>query len=149
MCIFIAEIGNIFYTLYILHCTAGVWWTHWRHCPVVVVASSKWMLHTGGGWGETPHMIVKRFGCTAIHNKVLYECTIQIFQNSYFGAWNTEISKNHDARIFVSIGTRPNSLIPPVTLCISPLLLLLNALSLSHRPGSLIEQHLLLPLWDY
>ncbi len=23
----------------------------------------------GGGWKETPHMIVKRFGCTAIHNK--------------------------------------------------------------------------------
>ncbi len=23
----------------------------------------------GGGWGETPYMIVKRFGCIAIHNK--------------------------------------------------------------------------------
>ncbi len=33
---------------------AGVWWAHWRHCPVAAVASSKWMLHTGGGWGETP-----------------------------------------------------------------------------------------------
>ncbi len=48
---------------------AGVWWAHWRRCPVAAVASSKWMLHTGGGWGETPHMIVKRFGCMAIHNK--------------------------------------------------------------------------------
>ncbi len=41
--------------------------------------ASKWMLHTGGGWGETPpptHMIVKRFGCTAIHNKALYKCII-------------------------------------------------------------------------
>ncbi len=33
---------------------AGVWWAHWRRCPVAAVASSKWMLHTGGGWGETP-----------------------------------------------------------------------------------------------
>ncbi len=48
---------------------AGVWWAHWRGCPVAAVASSKWMLHTGGGWGETPHMIVKRFGCTTIHKK--------------------------------------------------------------------------------
>ncbi len=52
---------------------AGVWWAHWRRCPVAAVASSKWMLHTGGDWGETPppppHMIVKRFGCTTIHNK--------------------------------------------------------------------------------
>ncbi len=48
---------------------AGVWWAHWCRCPVAAVASSKWMLHTGGGWGETPHMIVKRFGCTTIHKK--------------------------------------------------------------------------------
>ncbi len=40
---------------------------------------SKWMLHTGGGWGETPHMIVKRFGCTTIHNKALYKCFIHSF----------------------------------------------------------------------
>ncbi len=33
---------------------ADVWWAHWRRCPVAAVASSKWMLHTGGGWGETP-----------------------------------------------------------------------------------------------
>ncbi len=48
---------------------AGVWCAHWRRCPVAAVASSKWMLHTGGGWGVTPYMIVKRFGCIAIHNK--------------------------------------------------------------------------------
>ncbi len=40
---------------------AGVWWAHWRRCPVSAVTSSNWMLHTGGGWGETPppppHMI--------------------------------------------------------------------------------------------
>ncbi len=61
---------------------AGVWWAHWRRCPVAAVASSKWMLHTGGGWGETPpppHMIVKRFGCTTIHNKALYKCIIHSF----------------------------------------------------------------------
>ncbi len=33
---------------------AGEWWAQWRRCPVAAVASSKWMLHTGGGWGETP-----------------------------------------------------------------------------------------------
>ncbi len=33
---------------------AGVWWVHWRRCIVAAVTSSKWMLHTGGGWGETP-----------------------------------------------------------------------------------------------
>ncbi len=36
----------------------------------IYIKSSKWMLHTGGGWGETPpHMIVKCFGCMAIQNK--------------------------------------------------------------------------------
>ncbi len=52
-------------------------------CPVAAVASSKWMLHTGGGWGETPLMIVKRFGCTAIHNKVLYKCIIHSFMTDH------------------------------------------------------------------
>ncbi len=33
---------------------AGVWWAHWHRCPVAAVASSKWMLHIGGGWGEIP-----------------------------------------------------------------------------------------------
>ncbi len=33
---------------------AGVWWVHWRRCPVAYVASFKWILHTRGGWGETP-----------------------------------------------------------------------------------------------
>ncbi len=42
--------------------------------------SSKWMLHTGGGWGVTPYMIVKRFGCIAIHNKALYKCIIHSFK---------------------------------------------------------------------
>ncbi len=58
---------------------SGVWWAHWHCCPVAAVASSKWMLHTGGGWGETPHMITKRFGCTTIHNKALYKCIIHSF----------------------------------------------------------------------
>ncbi len=58
---------------------AGVWWPHWRCCAVAAVASSKWMLHTGGGWGETPYIIVKRFGCIAMHNKALYKCFIHSF----------------------------------------------------------------------
>ncbi len=50
--------------------------------PVKAVASSKWMLHTGGGY--TPHMIVKRFGCTAIHNKALYKCIIHLFRITWY-----------------------------------------------------------------
>ncbi len=60
---------------------AGVWWVHWRRCIVAAVTSSKWMLHTGGGWGETPPMIVKHFGCTTIHNKALYKCIIHSLQS--------------------------------------------------------------------
>ncbi len=54
----------------------------------------KWMLHTGGGWGETPppHMIVKRFGCTTIHNKALYKCLISSFIHSYL--WLSSIHVN-------------------------------------------------------
>ncbi len=38
------------------------------------------MLHTGGGLRrDPPHMIVKRFGCMAIHNKALYKCIIHSF----------------------------------------------------------------------
>jgi len=31
---------------------AGVWWAHWCGCSVAAVTSTKWMLHTGGGWGQ-------------------------------------------------------------------------------------------------
>ncbi len=41
------------------------------------------VLHTDGGWGETPHIIVKRFGCTTIHNKALYKCIIHSFIHSF------------------------------------------------------------------
>lgn len=34
------------------------------------------VIYPGGGWGETPDMIVKRLGCTAIHNKALYKSLI-------------------------------------------------------------------------
>ncbi len=59
---------------------AGVWWAHWRRCTVAAVASSKWMLLTGGGQGDPPHMIVKHFGCTAINIKALYKCIIHSFK---------------------------------------------------------------------
>ncbi len=47
----------------------------------------------------TPHMIVKRFGCMAIHNKALYKCIIHSFIHSFiqglilivFGSLNTFI----------------------------------------------------------
>ncbi len=61
-----------------------------EHTSIVVLwqpshhPTSKWMLHTGSGWGETPppHMIVKRFGfgCTTIHNKVQYKCILNSFK---------------------------------------------------------------------
>ncbi len=68
---------------------AGVW-AHWCRCPVAAVASSKWMLHTGGGWGETRlynirlyFTIVKRFRCTSIHNKALYKSIIHSVTEEY------------------------------------------------------------------
>ncbi len=46
---------------------------------VAAVASSRWMLHTGGGWGEIPHMIVKRFGCTIKHYKCIIHSIIHLW----------------------------------------------------------------------
>ncbi len=82
---------------------AGVWWAHWRRCPVAAVASSKWKLHTGGGWGETPppppHMIVKRFGCTAIHIKALYKKCI--IYHSYVTFVNSV--EKHTVSVFFNV----------------------------------------------
>ncbi len=55
---------------------AGVWWAHWRLCPVAAVASSKWMLHTGGGWGETPPHDCKALWVYNNTQKALYKCII-------------------------------------------------------------------------
>ncbi len=52
---------------------------HVNECKQSRSTSSKWMLHTGGGWGG----IVKRYGCTAIHNKVLFNAS---FIHSLWGA---------------------------------------------------------------
>ncbi len=42
---------------------AGVWWAHWRRCPVAAIASSKWMLVVEERPPSLPpHMFVKRFG---------------------------------------------------------------------------------------
>ncbi len=90
---------------------ADVWWAHWRRCPVAAVASSKWMLHTGGGWGETPHMIVKRFGCTAIHKKRYINASfIHSFIHSFHSfiqmlkcSWGDSQSSSGDAvHVFMS-----------------------------------------------
>ncbi len=40
-----------FITLSPLHQWAGVWWAFWR--TMAAVASSRWMLHIGGGWGDS------------------------------------------------------------------------------------------------
>ncbi len=45
------------------------WWFCRQHQLVVVEE-------------RPPHMIVKRFGCTAIHNKALYKCIIHSFINA-------------------------------------------------------------------
>ncbi len=72
---------------------AGVWWAHWRHCPVAAFASSKWMLHTGGGWGETP----PPHDCKAlwVYNntqKALYKC---IIHSNMFLKMFTEMQKTN------------------------------------------------------
>ncbi len=61
---------------------AGVWWAHWRRCPVAAVASSKWMLHTGGGWGETPPHDCKALWVYNNTQKALYKCIIHSFIHS-------------------------------------------------------------------
>ncbi len=59
---------------------AGVWWAHWRRCPVAAVASSKWMLHISGGWGETPpHDCKALWVYSNTQQKVLYKCIIHSF----------------------------------------------------------------------
>ncbi len=45
---------------------------HHQSITLHLIPSS--ILHHHAGWGETPHMIVKCFGCTAIH-KALYTLT--------------------------------------------------------------------------
>ncbi len=37
------------------------------------------LTHSGVVEERPPHMIVKHFGCTAIHNKALYKCIIHSF----------------------------------------------------------------------
>jgi len=46
---------------------------------VAAIASSKWMLYTGGSEERFPDMIVKHFGCTVVHMKVLYKCLIHSY----------------------------------------------------------------------
>ncbi len=53
----------------------NMWWVHWRRCPVAAIASSKWMLHTGGGWGETPTWLWSALG--------VQQYTIKRYINKY------------------------------------------------------------------
>ncbi len=81
---------------------AGVWWAHWRRCPVAAVASSKWR-------GETPHMIVKRFGCTTIHNKAHYKCIIHSYcphplvSRADLGKLDFRVGLNENANSFLPL----------------------------------------------
>ncbi len=78
---------------------AGVWRAHWRCYVVAAFASSKWMLHTGGGWGETTtRMILKCFGCTTKHKKALYKYIIHSFitnQMHYYYCYYLNNAKKH------------------------------------------------------
>ncbi len=40
---------------------------------------------------RSSHMIVKRFGCTAIHNKALYKCFIHSFNYEHANVFNYQI----------------------------------------------------------
>ncbi len=55
---------------------------------------------SGGGWGETPHMIVKCFGCTTVHNKALHasfiHSIIQLNVDDVNGDKMIDGSLNHD-----------------------------------------------------
>ncbi len=77
---------------------AGVWRAHWHRFPVAAIASSKWMLHTVVFEERPPHMIVKCFGCTTIHNKALYKCII----HSYFlwKLWYNWIENSKEQNLF-------------------------------------------------
>jgi len=58
---------------------AGVWWAHWRHCTVAAVASSKWMLNTGGGWREIPWYDCKSLCVYGSTWKHYIKCLIHLF----------------------------------------------------------------------
>ncbi len=68
---------------------------------------------------KRPHMIVKRFGCTAIHNKVLYKCLFHSFIQSFIhnditvpsgrtllGAVHTTFSAKN-GKLFMCLPTMP------------------------------------------
>ncbi len=54
------------------------------------------MLHTGGGWGETPHMIVKCFGCTTIHKKryIMHHSFIHSFIHHSWQQWRVFLTSS-------------------------------------------------------
>ncbi len=50
-------------------------WAHIRERERALGRAYWWWLRRG-----PPHMIVKRFGCTTIHNKALYKCIIHSYE---------------------------------------------------------------------
>ncbi len=58
---------------------AGVWWAHTLDWLSDFLSSPP----VAGVWWDPPPppTIVKRFGCTAIHNKALYKCFIHFHQS--------------------------------------------------------------------
>ncbi len=64
---------------------AGVWSAHWRCCAVAAVGIIQVGCCTLVVVEERPpSCTVKHFGCTALHNKVLYKCLIHSFIHSFF-----------------------------------------------------------------
>ncbi len=49
----------------------GVWWAFWR--TMAAVASSRWMLHTGDGWGDIPWQC-RTLWVLRKSRKALYKC---------------------------------------------------------------------------
>ncbi len=48
---------------------------------------------------DPPHMIVKHFGCTTIHNKALYKCIIHSFINSTEATVHMASSKRDNGKL--------------------------------------------------
>ena len=57
-----------------LSTSADVWWAFWH--KMAAIASPRWVLHIGGGWGEFPHQYCKVLWVASWWEyKALYKCS--------------------------------------------------------------------------